>query len=502
MKITLLKASAKTSSNQTFVLFQNKTGDAKKFSAKGLSKELQSLVEGAFTEGAVTGELGETRLFRSANVEGYKNVLVVGLGAASGVDAERLRRAASFAFRKLKDSKIASAVFGLDGLLKSYKNLGEAGKALVEGLRMTEYDFDDYKTKPEGKSFPEEIFFQAGKLNAAQLQKGMDEGEITAEAVNFARWLGDTPGNLMTPTILGETARKKAQGTKVKVTLWDKARVKKERMGGLYGVALGSEEEPRFIIMEYKGAPASKKPIVLVGKGLTFDSGGISIKPSQAMDEMKYDMCGGAAVIASIIGIAKMKLKVNVIGLVPSSENMPGPHANKPGDILRARNGKTVEVLNTDAEGRLILMDALSYASELKPEVILDTATLTGAIVVALGNLHSGVFTRDSKLMGRIQQAADSAGDLIWRMPLNDEHLTDMKGTHADLSNISNFKGAGASTAAAFLEQFVEQGIPWAHLDIAGTAWNTSNRVPYVPKKGASGSIVRTFIEFARQQGR
>lgn len=500
MKLNLAKSTPKDTQSQTLVLFLAKPENKKKLTAKNFSKEAQSLIEAELQAGAVTGELGETRLYRRQSVDGYQHTLVVGLGEAKSLDHEKLRRASAFAYRKLKESKIAKAAYDLTSALKGYKNLAEGCKALAEGILFSEYDFNDYKAKAEAPSFPQEIQFNPGALSSANLQKGLSEGLITAEAVNLTRWLGDHPGNLMTPKILAQTAQKKAQGTKLKVTVWDKARIKKEKMGGLYGVSLGSSEEPRFIIMEYKGAAQSKKPIVLVGKGLTFDSGGISIKPSQAMDEMKYDMCGGATVIGAMIAIAKLKLKANVIGLVPASENMPGPAANKPGDILTARNGKTVEVLNTDAEGRLILMDALSYATELKPQVIFDVATLTGAIVVALGNTHTGVFTRDTKLMNKIQDAAAAAGDPVWPMPITDDHVADMKGTHADLSNISSFKGAGSSTAAAFLEQFVGKDIPWAHFDIAGTAWNLANRVPYVQKKGASGAIVRTFVEFVKNQ--
>jgi leucyl aminopeptidase len=208
-------------------------------------------------------------------------------------------------------------------------------------------------------------------------------------------------------------------------------------------------------------------------------------------------MCGGAAVIATLIAIAKLKLKVNVVGLVPSSENMPGPAALKPGDVYTARNGKTVEVFNTDAEGRLILGEALVYGSEQEPVAMFDAATLTGAILIALGNTHTGVFTRDAKLMKRVQEAANASGELVWPMPLTDDHVSDMKGTHADLCNISNNRLAGSATAAAFLSEFVGEGIPWAHFDIAGTAWNVNNRFNYHPRKSASGIIVRTFVELA-----
>ena len=251
-------------------------------------------------------------------------------------------------------------------------------------------------------------------------------------------------------------------------------------------------------MMEYNGAASSKKPLCLVGKGLTFDCGGISIKPSAGMEEMKYDMCGGAAVISAMLAIARLKLKVNAIAFVPATENLAGPAATKPGDIVVARNGKSIEVNNTDAEGRLILADALVYASEQKPAMILDAATLTGAIVVALGNLHTGFFTRNDKLAAAINDAAEASGEWLWRMPLTDFHVKDMKGTYADLSNISSSKGAGSATAAGFLEQFVDKDIPWAHFDVAGTAWHVGDRLPYCPRKGASGAMVRTFVEIAK----
>ncbi|MCB1109295.1 MAG: leucyl aminopeptidase family protein, partial [Chlamydiia bacterium] len=256
--------------------------------------------------------------------------------------------------------------------------------------------------------------------------------------------------------------------------------------------------EPKFIIMEYKNGPAKQKPLCLVGKGLTFDCGGISIKPSAGMEEMKFDMCGSAAVIGAMRAIANLGLKVNAIALIPSTENMPGPAANKPGDIRKARNGKSIEINNTDAEGRLILADALCYASEQKPGMILDAATLTGAMVIALGNIHTGFYTRDNNLRKKIETAATSSGELVWPMPLVDDHSKDMKGYYADVTNLAPSRGAGSATAAAFLEYFVDKDIPWAHFDVAGTAWHAGNRLAYAPKKGASGCMVRTFVEIAK----
>ena len=315
----------------------------------------------------------------------------------------------------------------------------------------------------------------------------------------FARYLGDCPANFMTPDQLGEEAKKSAKDTKMKVTLWDKTRIAKEKMDSLIGVSNGSDQEPRFIIMEYKGASPSKKPVCFVGKGLTFDSGGISIKPSANMEEMKFDMCGGGAVIATLSTIARLKLKVNVMGFVAASENMPGPSANKPGDIRKARNGKSIEINNTDAEGRLILADALSYASEKKPAWIIDAATLTGAIVIALGNTHTGFYSRNRELVKKIREAGEISGEEVWHMPLCDHHSKDMNGYYADLTNIAPSRQAGSATAAAFLENFVTSDIPWAHFDIAGTAWNVGNRQSYARNKGASGVMVRTFVQLAIQ---
>lgn len=499
MDLSIIKASEK---NHTLVVFSAKVSTGKKAKAevavKGVPREITDYIRESIAEGSLRGDAKESVLFRDTQLPMARHLLVVGLGDAAKVDHETIRNAAADCFKSLRANRQYVASVQLNSLTP-YEDAATAAQALVEGFQLANYNYDDYKTDPKIKQDQ----FKSLKLvvadkNTSAVKKGIEAASIVAESVTFARWLGDTPGNLMTPERLAKETQKAAQGTKVKVTVWDKARIKKEKMGGLYGVSLGSSVDPRFIIMEYKGAGAGKKPVVFVGKGLTFDSGGISIKPAQGMDEMKYDMCGGANVIATVLAIAKLKLKVNVVGLVPATENMPGPLANKPGDILVARNGKTVEVLNTDAEGRLILMDALSYASELKPAAIFDAATLTGAMVVALSNIYTGFFTRDQKLGDRILGAAKKSGELVWPMPIHDHHVADIKGTHADISNIGNYKGGGSSTAAAFLEQFVDKEIPWAHFDIAGTAWAVGNRLSYCQSKNASGAIIRTFIELAR----
>lgn len=450
------------------------------------------------TDKTIAGKHKETVLFRETNLNGYKHVLIVGLG--EGDNTEKYRQAAAAALKALQTLKIKTAHLSLDGV--SFKN---ALQGITEGMVLASYKFDELKSKPKTDSKDEGglVVTLIGKKAADRTgQKVFADAVTVAETVNFSRRLGDMPGNLMTPTILANSVVEAARGTSLKVTIWDKARCEKERMGGLLGVARGSVEEPRFIIMEYNGGAAKTAPVVYVGKGLTFDSGGISIKPSAGMEEMKYDMCGGANVIGAVLAIARLKLKVNVVGLVASTENMPSGSATKPGDVHTARNGKTFEVNNTDAEGRLILADALSYGTELKPQLMVDAATLTGAMVVALGNIHTGFYTRNDGLRKKVLAAADASGEWVWPMPLTDYHNDDMKGTYADMSNMSSSKGAGSATAAAFLENFVGSDIPWAHFDIAGTGWAVGNRLNYCTGKGASGAMIRTFVELAKIHAR
>ncbi len=503
MKVILKKGL--NSDLSTLVVYFAKDAKSGKPVSTKISTAVQSLLESAVADAGFSGDKKESVFFRNSNADGYKHTLLMGVGVTSKINPEAMRVAGAMTFTALKNHKLTSVAIHGDSATKFVKDSAAALQALTEGLGLSDYDFDDLKTKgkaKEGKKTAdkprlEQVTILTSLAPTATQQKAVERAQVLVETQNFVRWLGDNPGNYMTPTRLAEETVKAAKGTGLKVTVWDKARIQKEKFGGLLAVAAGSSQEPRFIIMEYKGAGAGKKPVCFVGKGLTFDTGGISLKPGGSMEEMKYDMCGGAAVIGTMLALAKLKAKVNVIGLVPSTENMPGPTAFKPGDVYYARNGKSVEVFNTDAEGRLILGDALAYGSEQKPLAMFDAATLTGAILVALGNTYSGVFTRDKKLMKRVQDASDITGEWVWPMPLDDYHGDDMKGTHADLCNISNSRNAGSSTAAAFLEEFVDSEIPWAHFDIAGTAWNVASRLPYHPKKSASGVIMRTFVELA-----
>lgn len=502
MKIQLRKTSSVTPAQclASFVVTHKTRKKKAILQTQGLDKDTSRILAAAHDEGTFLGEKREIGLFRNARLKGGRHWLVIGLGEAKKVTSETIRQSMASALTCVKENKFEEIHIDIDSAQPIEVSSHQVVESIAEGLTLANYSFDTYKSKEaRKKSRPHVAVTLLSQKQTAAVKASLKNAQILSKAINFARELGDTPGHLMTPERLVQEAQKAAQGSALKVMAWKKTQIKKERLGGLYGVSLGSGVDPRFILMEYKGGAASKKPICFVGKGLTFDSGGISLKPGANMHEMKYDMCGGANVIATMLAIAQMKLKVNAIAYVPSSENMPGPLAVKPGDILTARNGKTVEVLNTDAEGRLILMDALSYASEKKPAAIINVATLTGAIVIALGNVYTGVFTRSDSLLEKIHTAAHRAEEKVWPMPICNEFVEDMKGNHADLANISSRgRGAGSSTAAAFLEQFVDGNIPWAHFDIAGTAWNIHDRVNYHPPKGASGYMVRTFVELAK----
>ena len=476
-------------------------------SKKGLEKKkcssaLVRLTDKLIKDKLFKCNLNETLFLPCTTINHSEHVLLVGTGDAQKIDEESIRQASASAYKCLENHSVSSAVVDTTQVSYFIKNPFTIAKLISEGFALAHYQFNDLKQKNTNKAIVKDIYL-TGLHPEAEFLKGLEEGICLAKSTNFARWLADHPANLMTPSILGQSVQNKFKKIKnVKVNIWNKDRIKREKMGGLLGVSLGSNQEPRVIIIEYNGQASSKKqspPIYFVGKGLTFDSGGISLKPANSMDEMKFDMCGAVAVIGALLAIASLKLKVHAVGIVGASENMPGAAANKPGDILKARNGKTMDVLNTDAEGRLVLADILSYVSEQKPAFIIDAATLTGAVVVALGNIYTGLFTRNDNLKELILKASQISGERMWPLPLDDHHVKDVKGIVGDVANISSTRGAGSSTAAAFLEQFVGKNIPWAHLDIAGTAYNVSNRLSYCRPKTASGVMVRTFVEICRQ---
>jgi leucyl aminopeptidase len=429
-------------------------------------------VDELYASGEFTGKALETALLHRPAGLKAKRLMVVG-GGKSPVD---VRRAAGAAVRALKPKGIRSIAFAFDG---------EAA-AVIEGAMLGEYEPDRLKSE---RAKPVETLTVLGAT-----EEEVRRSRIIADAQNFARYLANEPANLMTPSILSERARELAAAAGLECEILDRDRMKQMGMGALLGVAQGSEEAPALIVLRYKPAsPAGTGHLALVGKAVTFDTGGISIKPSEGMEKMKYDMCGGAAAIAAMRALAELKPAVPVTAFIPAVENMPGGRAQRPGDIVRTLSGKTVEVMNTDAEGRLILADALSYARTLGCTHLVDAATLTGAIVVALGNVNTGVFASDEALAGKVLAAATAAGEKMWRMPLDEDYREQLKTPFADMPNIGTRWG-GAITAAAFLQAFAED-TPWAHLDIAGTAW-LDDAKPYLAK-GPTGVAVRTFIELA-----
>jgi leucyl aminopeptidase len=365
-----------------------------------------------------------------------------------------------------------------------------AASFVAEGAIAATLDTTLYRTEVDRPVVTETVTILTGGADTAAVESGAKRGTVIGEAVNAARTMALTPGNDMTPTHLAQRAKDLAADAGLEIDVLDEDRMRAKHMGSLLGVSRGSDEPATLSVLTYKGDPGSTQTLALVGKGLTFDSGGISLKPPENMHEMKYDMSGGAGVIAAMWAIGKLRPKLNVIGLVPSSENLPGPRAMKPGDILTAMNGKTIEVLNTDAEGRLILADALSYALELGATRIIDAATLTGACVVALGHAASGAMSNDDSFVERFLRVVADCGERYWRLPLYPDYDQQIKSEIADLKNTGGRPG-GAETAAAFLKNFVAE-TPWIHLDVAGTAY-LDTESPYLAK-GPTGTPVRAFL--------
>ncbi|MBC5764313.1 leucyl aminopeptidase [Ramlibacter albus] len=396
--------------------------------------------------------------------------------------------------------KVQSAVQSAVGSLKgtSAKKLvillpegaeEDAVRAAVCGTADSSYVYVATKSKPEARELRSVTI---GVANAGPLQAAFERARGAAAGIEFARELANLPPNYATPTRLGEEAKKLAKSNGITAEVLGPKEVAKLGMGSFMGVAKGSAEPLRFIVLKYNGGPKDQAPVVLVGKGITFDTGGISIKPAPEMDEMKFDMGGAASVLGTFRALAEIRPKVNVVGLIPSCENMPDGAAYKPGDILTSMSGQTIEVLNTDAEGRLILCDALTYAERFKPKAVIDIATLTGACVIALGNVRSGMFATDDNLAVALTVAGEQALDPCWRMPLDDEYGEGLKTNFADVANVGGRAG-GAITAAKFLQRFAAN-YPWAHLDIAGTAWKGG------PAKGATGRPVGLLLEYIMAQ--
>jgi leucyl aminopeptidase len=416
-----------------------------------------------------------------------ERVLLVGMGKADDVTRGAIRRAASVAAKRMRALGVAHGAFHLPAEARGEVSQAEAGQAVAEGLAQGAWQFLEMKRPGDDRKPPLERVDVLADDEA--FTGGHRIGAAIGAGQTLARGIQVLPGNICTPAYVGRAAEELAARHGHAVTVLDKAAIVREKMGALLAVAQGSVEEPRFIVLEYTGAQSA--PVVLVGKGVTFDTGGISIKPAQNMEDMKYDMSGAAAVLGTFEMLGRLKPAVHVIGLIPSTENMPSGTAVKPGDVITSHLGKTIEVINTDAEGRLILCDALSWARRYRPAAVIDIATLTGAIVVALGNTAAGVMGSEDELVEEVRRAGDRAGERVWPLPLWDEYRDLMKSDIADVKNAGG-RPAGSISAGWFVREFVE-GYPWAHLDIAGTAYTDREDPSRV--KGPTGMGVRLFSE-------
>lgn len=425
-----------------------------------------------------------------------RRIALVGLGKQKEFNLEKLRASFASVMRHLRSMNVKEAATSMNFF--AGKKI-QAAQAAVEGALLGLYQYTPYKTvSREDLKEMETFHIMTDAKDFSLVDTAVRKARIISDAVYFARDLVSAPSNEMTPSIMAQKAKEIAKRKNLSCTVLDKNKMKIMGMNAILAVASGSNEEPKFIILEYNGGRKKESPVILVGKGLTFDSGGISIKPSDKMEEMKMDMSGGAAVMGTIMAAADMNLSLNVVALIPSSENMPSGSALKPGDILKSYSGKTIEVLSTDAEGRLLLADALTYASKYKPDAVIDVATLTGACVIALGDDVIGMLGTDDQLKKDINQAAQDTGELVWELPLWENYHEMIKSDIADYKNAGN-RSAGTITAAAFLSKFIGD-YPWVHLDIAGPAWVEKDK-PYIPK-GASGVTVRLLVEFLRNRVR
>lgn len=420
-----------------------------------------------------------------------RRVLLLGLGKRGEITSEQLREAGALAAQKAREIGVAEFALALPTI--DTLQPAAISRALIEGALLGQYRFDRFRTglsAEQTRTVDALTLLTEGEISA--FEHGVATAQAIAEGTHFARDLVNRPGNDVIPAVLGETAEELGRTYGFNVTVLDHAALEAQGFGGIIGVGKGSANEPRFIVMEHGTKQVGVPTICLVGKGITFDTGGISIKPAERMDEMKSDMGGAAAVFGTMRAIGTLKPPLHIVGLVSSAENMPSSTAYKPGDILTTLSGKTIEVLNTDAEGRIVLADALFYAQRYAPDAIIDLATLTGAIVVALGSYATGMMTNSDDIATRLTNAGDATSERVWRMPLWEPYLEQIKSDVADLKNTGGRSG-GALTAAAFLSQFVGE-YPWAHLDIAGTAYSDRSSKAYTPK-GATGVGVRLLTQ-------
>ena len=473
-------------------------GDKEKPKPQILSDDPAVLAAGAdlVASGEVTGKTLEITLLHKPAGLKAKRLLLIGGGKTKTFSTSELRKIAGTAVRTIKGKDLKSFALAIPAGVSF--SAEDAVKSIAEGAFVGSFDADYYKSDRKDQKIDEMVVLAPPKSDAKSLQAAIEIGTIIGEAQNFTRDLVNEPGNRMTPTILADRAKKMCEETGLQCEIYGPDKIKELKMGAFWSVAQGSVEEPRLIIMRHEPAGAPQKPVLgLVGKGVTFDSGGISIKPSDGMEKMKYDMAGGASMIGAMRAIAHLKPNVRVIGIVCATENMPSGSAQKPGDVQIAMSGKSIEIINTDAEGRLVLADGLHYAKQLGATHLIDAATLTGACVVALGMINVGIFSNDDEFYERFNKSLKASGEKMWRLPVDEEYRDMIKSNIADVVN-SGGRWGGAVTAAMFLKEFVGD-TPWIHLDIAGVAWMEDNK-PWIAK-GPSGTPVRSLVEFVRDLG-
>lgn len=436
--------------------------------------------------GDLAERIGSTLLVHGATK--YSRIILLRIGVQGNLHPKEFFKGIVSVSNELKNINFTKIILPINQFVNKWINEHAVTEYLVRAIVDQSYIINSLKTQNKSKPVNFQVYLHAIKPATKEMKLGLKHGLAIAEGVNLSKDLGNLPPNICTPTFLANTAKKLGRENKMRVTVLNQKQIEKLKMGSFLSVAKGSRQPLKFITLEHNKGPKNQKPIVMVGKGITFDAGGISIKPSSAMDEMKYDMCGAATVLGLMQTVGQLNLPLNIIGVIPACENLPDGQALKPGDIVTSMSGQTIEILNTDAEGRLILCDALTYAEKYKPEVVIDIATLTGACVIALGHHVSAVYSNNQPLADELRIAGEVALDQIWQMPLWDEYQSQLNSNFADMANIGG-RAAGSITAACFLSRFAKK-YNWAHLDIAGTAWKSGK------EKGSTGRPVSLLSQF------
>lgn len=461
--------------------------------ARALDHAGQNILSKILTAGDLAGKVGSVLLLNNLTGITAKRILLVRLGEEKALTAALLRDTLTKTADALLKLPVASATLLLPTLADKSFNAQWLAREATQRLIEQSYCFNQFKSSPTPAAKLNQISLAVTKkADIGKAEQGLEIGRAIANGMTLTKDLGNLPGNVCTPAYLARAAKDLGKTWKLKVEVLEQSAIARLGMNAFLSVTKGSVEPPKLIVLQYRGAPAKQKPVVLVGKGITFDSGGISLKPGEGMDEMKYDMCGAGTVLGVLRAVAELKLPINIVGIIPTCENMPSGAASKPGDIVKSMSGQTIEILNTDAEGRLILCDALTHAEKFKPQCVIDIATLTGACIIALGHVASGLLSNTETLAEALLTAGTTTGDKAWELPLFDEYQEQLKSNFADMANVGG-RPAGTITAASFLAKFTAS-YQWAHLDIAGTAWKSGK------EKGATGRPVPLLIEFLRQE--